>query len=298
MSLIENDTQVDMSTAGLVGEQHRKVDSYYRATDFDYRTIWRSHRNRARHFGFHYRGWLDHHRAVDRASANLADAGGIEAGTRVLDCGCGLGGTALWLGRNRGAQVTGIDLLAYQIASANAVARRSGCADKVSFVCGDATQTGFPDASFDVILMQEALCHLPCKAAFYREAYRLLAPGGRLVVAEYMLRDGTTSPREADIVRRWCAGWAMPELWTSKEHAEAAGSCGFGTVEIHDESPAVEASLRRLHRFCLLLGPLNAAMHALGVRSALTQANIEASRLQYEAFRDGLWIYGKLVARR
>lgn len=290
------DDEFPLSGVVARAEQHRMVDAYYRETDFDYRTVWRSNLTRARHFGFHYNGPFDHHRAVARASADLAKTAAAGEGTRVLDCGCGLGGTALWLAQNCGALVTGVDLLEHQVASARSAARRRGLASRADFVCGDAVDTGLPDASFDVVLIQEALCHLPDKGAFYAEARRLLAPGGRLVVAEYMRQARSVSDEEESILRRWCQGWAMPDLWTPDEHADAARRAGFADISILNESAAVNASLRMLHRYCLVFGPLNSLLYAAGLRSEMTQANITASRLQYEAFREGLWMYGKMLA--
>ncbi len=290
------DDQMHLEGSDLRDAQRCALETYYRETNFDYCAIWRSNLTRARHFGFHYRGPFDHHRAVARASAELAESAGVAKGTRVLDCGCGLGGTALWLARNRGALVAGIDLLDHQVESAKAAALQRGLASRANFVCGDAADTGLPDGSFDVVLIQEALCHLPDKSAFYAEARRLLAPGGRLVVAEYMRTSRVVSAEAENTLRRWCEGWAMPGLWTTDEHTEAARRSGFGQTLIVDESDAVEASLRLLYRNCLVFGPLNYLLHAVGLRSDVTQANISASRLQYEAFRDGLWIYGKLTA--
>jgi hypothetical protein len=88
----------------------------------------------------------------------------------------------------------------------------------------------------------------------------------------------------------------MSDLWTPDEHAEAARLSGFANISILNESAAVDASLRLLHRYCLVFGPLNSLLYAAGLRSETTQANIVASRLQYEAFQDGLWMYGKLLA--
>ena len=109
------------------------IDSYYREADFDYRMIWKSHRNKARHFGFHDAGAFDHDRALERANGYLAERAGISAATRVLDCGCGLGGTSLWLARERGAQVTGLDILPAHIESARTSAPASS--PKTSMSC-------------------------------------------------------------------------------------------------------------------------------------------------------------------
>jgi len=69
----------------------------------------------------------------------------------VLDAGCGVGGSAIWLAREKGAHVTGITITPHQVDAANKNAQRHKVADKVRFERRDFTATGYPDASFDVV---------------------------------------------------------------------------------------------------------------------------------------------------
>jgi len=101
------------------------------------------------------------------------------AGMSVLDIGCGTGNYSLALARE-GLKVTGVDISPAMLASARAKAEAEGLA--VEFLQADAGQLPFPDNCFDGVLSVSALEFLPDLAAALRESYRVLKPGGRLVV--------------------------------------------------------------------------------------------------------------------
>jgi tocopherol O-methyltransferase len=286
---------------GSSREHVERIERYYRDSDFDYNAIWRSNRNLARHFGFgsdgRRRGQLHDH-ALLVANSRLAVLGGIGPSTRVLDCGCGLGGTSIWLARERNAQVTGIDLLERQIERARREAARARVAGRTQFVVGDYTATRLGSERFDVVLAQESLCHAEKKELFYHEAYRLLAPGGATVIAEYMRVARPFSPRREAMIREWCDGWVMPDLLTSEEHRAAAAAAGFYDVEILDATLEVLPSLERLYRRAVHCYPFHQVLRACGVRNVVHHGNIMAARLQFDALKRGLWFYGLLRARK
>jgi tocopherol O-methyltransferase len=82
-------------------------------------------------------------------------------------------------------QVTGITLVPHQVKKAKKNARKSKVHDRVLFFEQDYTLTSFPDESFSLIWACESVCHAQEKINFYKEAYRLLKPGGSLIIAEY-----------------------------------------------------------------------------------------------------------------
>ena len=109
----------------------------------------------------------------------VRDALGAVRGLRVLDLGCGTGRQALWLAAE-GAQVTGVDFSAGMLEEA----RRKPGAERVLFVVHDLHQPlPFEDASFDRVVSGLVLEHLRDPGAFFREARRVLGPGGRAVVS-------------------------------------------------------------------------------------------------------------------
>lgn len=104
-------------------------------------------------------------------------------GKRILLYGCGPANEAAGLLRAGAASIAGIDISDGEIEVAWRQAREGGFEDRVDFRAGDAHQTGFPDAAFDLIIGYGVLHHLEVPRAV-REVRRLLAPGGRAVFLE------------------------------------------------------------------------------------------------------------------
>jgi SAM-dependent methyltransferase len=131
---------------------------------------------------FHTRGIL--------ATAELAEAAGIEPSARVLDLGCGIGGPARYLAGKFGCQVTGVDLSPVFIDTATYLTARCGLADRVTFQVGDALHLPFEDAAFDAVFLQHVAMNLSDRSALYAEVRRILAPGGRFAIYDLVLREG------------------------------------------------------------------------------------------------------------
>lgn len=106
-------------------------------------------------------------------------------GERILDIGTGTGVVALKVAQRIGRQgnVVGIDLSDRMLATAAANAQRSGLKDLVEFQKMDAEVLALADGSFDAVVSLFALLHFPNPSAALKEMFRVLRPGGRLVVA-------------------------------------------------------------------------------------------------------------------
>lgn len=275
-----------------------RVRDYYDNTYWDYRVVWTGRDTLACHFGYYDDRTQNHRAALIRANEQVAALAGIRPGARVLDAGCGLGGTALWLAEARGARVLGVGLSERQIARARRAARERGLADRVAFAVADFAAVPEPDGAFDAVIAIESLCHAPDKAPFFAEAARLLGPGGRVVVSDFMRARPPRDAHEARSLREWCEGWAMSELAAPADLVALAAAAGFAGARALDVTPHMARSLRRLYKLTYIGWPLSTLFRLARLRNAHGHRNVVASRRQYETLRAGLWRYVHFSAEK
>jgi SAM-dependent methyltransferase len=121
--------------------------------------------------------------------ANPFSLGRLEPGERVLDLGCGAGTDSLVAAQMVGptGHVTGIDMTTEMLAKARGAAAELGIAN-VEFREGEAEQLPFPDGSFDVVISNGVVDLIPDKDAVFAELHRVLAPGGRIQIADVTIQ--------------------------------------------------------------------------------------------------------------
>jgi cyclopropane fatty-acyl-phospholipid synthase-like methyltransferase len=271
---------------------------YYDTLEPDYRYMWNLGRNVAMHFGYWDAATRSLPEALERENAVLAELARVRRGDRVLDAGCGIGGSAIYLAREHDCRVTGVTLSAKQVRTARRLARRAGVAERTEFLCRDFQQTGFPDAAFDVVWAIESVCHAPDKAALSREFHRVLAPGGRLVVADGFAAREHFAPADRALMDRWLRGWCVEALATADGFSRALAAAGFGQIRFRDATPNVLPSSRRLYRWSRPLLGLAGVLRWCGPTWRTRALNLVAAHGQYLALTRGLWQYGLIVAHK
>lgn len=127
---------------------------------------------------------------------NINPADYVETGAKVLDVGCGFGGTSRYLAKALGpkSHVTGITLSPKQVEKGTALAVEQGVAEQTNFTVMNALAMEFPDNSFDIVWACESGEHMPDKKAYISEMMRVLKPGGKFVMACWSQRDDRTVP--------------------------------------------------------------------------------------------------------
>jgi SAM-dependent methyltransferase len=118
---------------------------------------------------------------------HLARALGLSRRSRFADVACGMGGPALWIARETGARLSGVDLSPVAVAQAERRAQSLGFDSAARFSVGSFADTGLETASMDAAMSVDALQYAPDKTAALREFARIIRPGGTLAFFAFEL---------------------------------------------------------------------------------------------------------------
>lgn len=182
--------------------------------------------------------WHEDTRTYDEATANLLDY--FLAETKIKDpeimlnvcCGNGAETTRMYE-RLRPQTIHGIDITAPHIKACQERAEALGLSDRLFFRHGSACRTGFPDATFSHVVGIEGPAHFDTRESFFAEAYRVLKPGGELLLTDSILRRAPVGIAEHAIAQLCLRVWQMPRAnWVNMDvYREQLVRAGF-EVEI------------------------------------------------------------------
>ena len=209
----------------------KEIADHYDDLDWAYRDTWGEHV----HHGLWRAGLESPGDAVLQMTRCVADHARIQSGKAVCDVGCGYGGTARLLSRELEARVTGITLsrLQYEYALAH---RDDG---RNRFILGDWLENGLPPESFDAVIAIESVEHMADKAACFRQALRVLKPGGRFVFTTWLAGERTRSWERRWLLKPICREGRLPGIGAAGEYRHLLEQGGFDLCSYEDLSARV-----------------------------------------------------------
>jgi len=186
-------------------------------------------------------GWAPEPTTADLAEAQRAlvrrATAGLPPEGHWLESGSGWGGPAALLATDHPClRITGLDLSPEHLCTARARAQAAGLAGRVRHHLGDAQAMPFGDSSFDALYAIETAFHYPDKAAFAREAARVLRPGGQVRIVDFVLQPQHTRPLERLALAPNLRIGAMGGLCTASGWVRLLAEAGFEGIETVDLS--------------------------------------------------------------
>ncbi len=168
------------------------------------------------------------------ANDELARLAGLDAACRVLDVCSGMGGPARYLAHNYRCRVTGIDLTQSRVDGANKLTKAAGLDHLVDFHCANALDNPFAGGTFDVVISQEAFCHVPDKPRLIAECVRVLKTGGRMAFTDIVARGALTDGDRQRLQKEM----AQTDLITRADYRDLLERQGCSILEAADLSDA------------------------------------------------------------
>ena len=220
---------------------YQQIQQFYDASSSLWEETWGEHM----HHGFY---GVDGREEKDRKQAQIdlieeiLSWSGVEQAENILDVGCGIGGSSLYLAAKLGAKATGITLSPVQAKRASQRARELGFAARTNFQVADAQEMPFADNSYDLVWSLESGEHMPDKTKFIQECYRVLKPGGKLIVVTWCHRPTDRLPLTAEEEKHLAEIYRvyhLPYVISLPEYEAIARNISLNNIRTADWSQAV-----------------------------------------------------------
>lgn len=278
--------------------QQQRVIRYYNSVQKSYDQRWMNKVNLAMHLGFWDKTTTSLHDALINENRYVAEALDLNNDDTVLDAGCGVGGTAIWIAENYGIKVVGINIVEDQIRAAKKYAKERAVQNLVNFAVSDYIDTGFEDGSFTKVYAIESACHSSSKQDFLCEAYRLLGKPGKLVIVDAFIAKDNLSKFEKKWLRDWYDGWVCPDLERFNNFRNMLKEAGFERIRSLNVTKEIMPSSKILYKHCSRYFRLKRFLAALRLISPEAFGNTKASVSQYHLFKNNVVIHALFIAEK
>ena len=222
---------------------YQEIQQFYDASSGLWEQIWGEHM----HHGYYGRGGtykINRRQAQIDLIEELLIWARVKSAQKIIDVGCGIGGSTLYLAQKFQATANGITLSPVQASRATERAKAADLQERVQFQVANALNMPFEDNSFDLVWSLESGEHMPDKTKFLQECYRVLQPGGTLILATWCHRPtnslaGELTPDEKRHLEEIYRVYCLPYVISLPEYEAIACDLGFENIRSDDWSMEV-----------------------------------------------------------
>jgi tocopherol O-methyltransferase len=220
-----------------------QIAQFYDTSSGLWESLWGEHMHHG-YYGKNGNYRLDRRQAQVDLIEELLHWGKVTQPAQILDVGCGIGGSTLYLAQKYNAIAQGITLSPVQAKRATARAQAAGLGEQVSFQVADALAMPFANNQFDLLWSLESGEHMPNKPGFLAECYRVLKPGGIFLMATWCHRPtdslaGELTLNEQNHLQEIYRVYCLPYVLSLPAYRAIATEVGFQTIRSADWSLAV-----------------------------------------------------------
>ncbi len=268
--------------------EEKNIRKFYDRTAFLWKNIWGEHM----HHGYYENEDVHRRIAQERLISELLKLGNPKGPGRILDAGCGIGGSACWLADEFNATVLGVTLSHRQTAIAKQIISYHGLEDKVVVREQDLMNLDNSDGPFDLIWCVECLEHISDRRALFALFDRLLAPEGQILLTTWCIEneDVRKAPTHSQMLDKVCRAFHWAPLNTVHELTAGLRDSGIVNVERRDWTAHVKPYWNHIRKSAL--EPANAKLihhfswsAAKGVLDlGYLERAVEAGLMRYVAF--------------
>lgn len=231
----------------------RRIASFWDQISEGWLQVWGPHIHHGYYEGSQGNGSLE---AQEKLLEKLTALIEIPDHAKILDVGCGMGGSSIYLAEKYQASVTGITLSKKQVAIARTQAKEKKI-EQVNFTIEDALSLqSFQDNSFDILWSLESCEQFCDKNLFFKQAFRVLKPGGFLVLATWCSSEEEYEGKSARQYKKLCYSFDLPYMPTIKKYQTLLRQQNLRVVNTLNWSSQVKQSwdigISRLNTYSLL----------------------------------------------
>ena len=276
---------------------NEQIIKYYDYCEIDYKLLWHLNKNYAFHYGYWDEKVKNFDQALLRTNEITIEKAKIKKTDKILDAGCGIGGTSIFIAKKIGCKIEGITISQNQVDKAKKLAKKLNVSSLVNFSNQDYLNTKFKSNSFDVIFALESVCHSD-KEKFLREAYRLLKKSGRLVIFDFFNSKSKFSVKEKKIMNNWLNGWAVDSLETPLFFKAKSKDIGFKHIIYEKINDKVMNSSKRMYLASFPGFIVTYICNFFGIRNKFQTKNVIGAYFQHKVLKENLCEYGIFYAER